>query len=122
MHYDAFAAEEERYLGQAAFSQANIWAREAGRIRSLDNPKLGPATCARPRADIVSWRTSARDHDWTVPVKELLSLSVTSGSDRQLVLNLVDIYSDNPKQGKMAGYELIVAAKIFRGRYRESTL
>jgi putative CocE/NonD family hydrolase len=45
----------------------------------------------------------------------------TSGTDADWVVKLIDVYPDEmPRHDTLAGYELMVAADIFRGRYRES--
>src|SRR5262245_55904554 len=45
----------------------------------------------------------------------------TSGSDSDWVVKLIDVYPDEVAgQEEMGGYQLMVAADIFRGRYRES--
>jgi putative CocE/NonD family hydrolase len=45
----------------------------------------------------------------------------TSGTDADWVVKLIDVYPDEVAgQPEMGGYELMVAADIFRGRYRES--
>jgi putative CocE/NonD family hydrolase len=45
----------------------------------------------------------------------------TSGTDSDWIVKLIDVYPDQvPLQPAMGGYELMVAADIFRGRYRES--
>jgi len=45
----------------------------------------------------------------------------TSGTDSDWVVKLIDLYPDEvPSQPWMGGYQLMVAADIFRGRYRES--
>ena len=53
------------------------------------------------------------------PVAHLVAS--TSGTDSDWVVKLIDVYpaqvADDPKMG---GYELMVSADIFRGRYRES--
>jgi hypothetical protein len=45
----------------------------------------------------------------------------TSGTDSDWVVKVIDVYSDQvaPQTG-MGGYQLMVAADVFRGRYRES--
>ena len=46
---------------------------------------------------------------------------VTSGTDSDLVVKLIDVYPDEvADQPNMGGYQLMIAADIFRGRYRES--
>ena len=53
------------------------------------------------------------------PVAHLMAS--TSGSDSDWVVKLIDVYPDEvASDPKMGGYELMVAADIFRGRYRES--
>jgi putative CocE/NonD family hydrolase len=45
----------------------------------------------------------------------------TSGSDADWVVKLIDVYPDEVAgDAAMGGYQLMVAADIFRGRYRES--
>jgi putative CocE/NonD family hydrolase len=45
----------------------------------------------------------------------------TSGTDSDWVVKLIDVYPDEvPGEANMGGYQLMVAADIFRGRYRES--
>jgi len=45
----------------------------------------------------------------------------TSGTDSDWVVKLIDVYPDEvAAQPELGGYQLMVAADIFRGRYRES--
>jgi putative CocE/NonD family hydrolase len=45
----------------------------------------------------------------------------TSGTDSDWVVKVIDVYPDEvASQPAMGGYQLMVAADIFRGRYRES--
>jgi uncharacterized protein len=45
----------------------------------------------------------------------------TSGTDSDWVVKLIDLYPDEVgAQEEMGGYELMISADIFRGRYRES--
>ena len=45
----------------------------------------------------------------------------TSGTDSDWVVKVVDVYPDEVgMQPSMGGYQLMVSADIFRGRYRES--
>ncbi len=47
-------------------------------------------------------------------------LASTSGTDSDWVVKLIDVYPDEVAgQPKMGGYQLMVSADIFRGRYRE---
>ena len=53
------------------------------------------------------------------PVANLMAS--TSGTDSDWVVKLIDVYPDEVAgQEEMGGYELMVSADIFRGRYRES--
>ena len=45
----------------------------------------------------------------------------TSGTDSDWVVKLIDVYPDEvAAQPEMGGYQLMISADIFRGRYRES--
>jgi uncharacterized protein len=45
----------------------------------------------------------------------------TSGTDSDWVVKVIDVYPDEvAAQPAMGGYELMISADIFRGRYRES--
>jgi len=53
------------------------------------------------------------------PVANLIAS--TSGTDSDWVVKVIDVYPDEVAgDAKMGGYQLMVAADIFRGRYRES--
>ena len=53
------------------------------------------------------------------PVANLVAS--TSGTDSDWVVKLIDVYPDEvARQPAMGGYQLMVSADIFRGRYRES--
>ncbi|MCL4705737.1 CocE/NonD family hydrolase [bacterium] len=48
-------------------------------------------------------------------------IASTSGTDADWVVKLIDVYPDEVAgQPEMGGYQLMVSADIFRGRYRES--
>jgi putative CocE/NonD family hydrolase len=45
----------------------------------------------------------------------------TTGTDADWVVKLIDVYPDEvATQPELGGYQLMIAADIFRGRYRES--
>jgi putative CocE/NonD family hydrolase len=53
------------------------------------------------------------------PVANLVAS--TSGTDSDWVVKLIDVYPDEVAgQAAMGGYQLMISADIFRGRYRES--
>ena len=62
----------------------------------------------------------------TAPVKisgqPIVNLTAsTSGTDADWVVKVIDVYPDEVAgQPAMGGYQLMVSADIFRGRYRES--
>jgi len=45
--------------------------------------------------------------------------AATTGTDADWVVKLIDVYPDDAPGG-MAGYQLMIADEIFRGRYRRS--
>ena len=48
-------------------------------------------------------------------------IASTTGTDSDWVVKLIDIYPDEvARQPEMGGYQLMISADIFRGRYRES--
>jgi len=48
-------------------------------------------------------------------------IASTSGTDSDWVVKLIDLYPDEvARQPELGGYQLMVSADIFRGRYRES--
>ena len=48
-------------------------------------------------------------------------IASTSGTDSDWVVKLIDVYPDEvAQQPEMGGYQLMISADIFRGRYRES--
>ena len=74
------------------------------------------------RPDVVSWQTDTLDRDLTVSgnIAALLFAS-TDHSDADWVVKLIDVYpAGYPRDTVMAGYQLMVAADILRGRFRES--
>ena len=53
------------------------------------------------------------------PIANLIAS--TSGTDSDWVVKLIDVYPDEvAPQPEMGGYQLMISADIFRGRYRES--
>jgi uncharacterized protein len=74
------------------------------------------------RPDVAGWTGQTLAEPLTVrgPVTVHL-VAETTGTDADWVVKLIDMYPDEdvPPYG-MSGYELMVSADIFRGRYRES--
>jgi putative CocE/NonD family hydrolase len=77
---------------------------------------------ASGRTDVLSYTTDVL----TAPVKisgEPVAhlLASTSGTDADWVVKVIDLYPDQvAAQPEMGGYQLMISADIFRGRYRES--
>ena len=77
---------------------------------------------ASGRPDVLAFTSDAL----TTPVKisgEPVAnlIASTSGTDSDWVVKLIDVYPDEVAgDPSMGGYQLMVAADIFRGRYRES--
>ena len=72
------------------------------------------------RPDVVTWVSEPLTEPMTVrgPVTAKL-LAETTGTDADWVVKLIDVYPDDYGSFKMSGYQLMVSADIFRGRYRE---
>jgi putative CocE/NonD family hydrolase len=74
------------------------------------------------RPDVATWVGDPLAEPLTVrgPVGVKL-FAETTGTDADWVVKLIDVYSDDdPTAFEMSGFELMVSADIFRGRYRES--
>jgi len=74
------------------------------------------------REDVVSFVTDTLTAPVKISGQPLANLiASTSGTDSDWVVKLIDLYPDEVgAQPEMGGYQLMVAADIFRGRYRES--
>jgi putative CocE/NonD family hydrolase len=77
---------------------------------------------ASGRPDVLAFTTDVLEAPIAVRGEPVVNLvASTSGTDSDWVVKLIDVYpaqvADNPALG---GYQLMVAADIFRGRYRES--
>jgi putative CocE/NonD family hydrolase len=77
---------------------------------------------ASGRPDVVSFATDVLKERLKIsgqPVANLIAS--TTGTDSDWVVKLIDVYPDEVAgQPAMGGYQLMVSADIFRGRYRES--
>src|SRR5207249_512088 len=72
------------------------------------------------RADVVSWQSDPLGEDLTIAGAIAAHLfAATSGTDSDWIVKLIDVYpQQSPQDWKMAGYQLMVANDVFRGRYR----
>jgi putative CocE/NonD family hydrolase len=74
------------------------------------------------RPDVISFVTDTLTAPVKISGQAVANLiASTSGTDSDWVVKLIDLYPDEVgAQPEMGGYQLMVAADIFRGRYRES--
>ena len=77
------------------------------------------------RKDVATFTLPALDHDLTIAGDVTADLfASTTGSDADWVVKLIDVYPpaspDLAAPGSDAGYQLMVADEIFRGRYLHS--
>lgn len=74
------------------------------------------------RPDVASWSTDPLAED--VKIAGALAAQLfasTTGTDSDWVVKLIDVYPDSyPENPALAGYQLMIASEILRGRYRES--
>jgi putative CocE/NonD family hydrolase len=74
------------------------------------------------RTDVLSFSTPVLATPLKISGEPIANLvAATSGTDGDFVVKLIDVYPDEVgRDPKMGGYQLMVAADIFRGRYRNS--
>ena len=74
------------------------------------------------RPDVLVYTTAVLKNPVRIAGQPVVHLTAaTSGTDADRVVKLIDVYPDAMTQYEpMAGYQLMIAADIFRGRYRES--
>lgn len=74
------------------------------------------------RTDVLTYVTEPLTEAVTVKGEVIAQLvASTSGTDSDWVVKLIDVYPDEyALQPELGGYELMISADIFRGRYRES--
>jgi putative CocE/NonD family hydrolase len=74
------------------------------------------------RTDVLSFSTPVLAAPLKISGEPIANLvAATSGTDGDFVVKLIDVYPDEVgREPKMGGYQLMVAADIFRGRYRNS--
>jgi len=73
------------------------------------------------RPDVATWISEPLLEQITVRGPVVANLfAETTGSDADWVVKLIDVYPDDYPDLEMSGYELMISADIFRGRYREN--
>ncbi len=77
---------------------------------------------ASGRPDVLAFTTDALTAPVKISGQPVANLvASTSGTDSDWVVKVIDVYPDEVAgQPEMGGYQLMVSADIFRGRYRES--
>ena len=76
---------------------------------------------AASRPDVLVFETAPLEQPLRVAGQPFAKLyASTSGSDADWVVKLIDVWPDEvPQNVKLGGYQQMIAADIFRGRYRE---
>jgi hypothetical protein len=73
------------------------------------------------RPDVVTWISEPLKEPLTIRGPVLVHLiAETTGTDADWVVKLIDEYPAIDADPEMSGYELMISADIFRGRYRQS--
>ncbi len=74
------------------------------------------------RPDVVAFTSDVLKAPMKISGQPIANLiASTSGTDSDWVVKVIDVYPDEVAgQAEMGGYQLMVSADIFRGRYRES--
>lgn len=73
------------------------------------------------RPDVLSYETEPLQEDVILTGHVFAKLfASTTGSDCDWIVKLIDVYPDDYSESSMAGYQLMVANDVFRGRFRES--
>jgi putative CocE/NonD family hydrolase len=83
---------------------------------------------ASRRPDVITFETDTLAEDMVLAGEIMAKLKVSmTGTDADFVVKLIDVYPDdhpnyehNPKNIVMAGYQQLVRAEVFRGRFRNS--
>jgi putative CocE/NonD family hydrolase len=77
---------------------------------------------ASGRTDVLTFESEVLKEPLKISGQAVANLvASTSGTDSDWVVKLIDVYPDEVVgQPGMGGYQLMIAADIFRGRYRES--
>jgi len=77
---------------------------------------------ASGRTDVLAFVSDVLTSPLKISGEPLVNLvAATSGTDSDWVVKLIDVYPDEVgSQPELGGYQLMVSADIFRGRYRES--
>jgi uncharacterized protein len=74
------------------------------------------------RTDVATFTSAVLTQPVKIAGQPMVTLvASTSGTDSDWVVKVIDVYPDQvARQANMGGYQLMISADIFRGRYRES--
>jgi putative CocE/NonD family hydrolase len=74
------------------------------------------------RPDVISFVSETLTSGLTIAGQPMVNLvASTSGTDSDWIVKVIDLYPDEvASDANMGGFQLMVSADIFRGRYRES--
>ncbi len=73
------------------------------------------------RKDVAVWKLPVLKKDLVLTGEVFADIyAATTGTDNDLVVKLIDQYPDGDSDVKMRGYQLLINAEIFRGRYLAS--
>jgi uncharacterized protein len=77
---------------------------------------------AASRPDVLSFSTAVLQQPLKISGEAVANIvASTTGTDGDFVVKLIDVYPDEVgREPRMGGYQLMIAADILRGRYRES--
>jgi putative CocE/NonD family hydrolase len=83
---------------------------------------VGDQREASGRLDVLAFESEVLSAPVKIAGRPIAHLvASTSGSDSDWVVKLIDVYPDEvARQAELGGYQLMISADIFRGRYRES--
>jgi putative CocE/NonD family hydrolase len=73
------------------------------------------------RPDVLSYETEPLTQELTIAGDLVAHLfAATTGTDSDWIVKLIDVYPEKyPKDANLAGYQLMVAAEVLRGRFRK---
>jgi len=74
------------------------------------------------RPDVLVWRTDPLDRDLSIAGSVISRfVASTTASDADWIVKLIDVYPDQvASEPAMGGFELMIAADVLRGRFRDS--
>jgi len=93
------------------FGQGSSWSRWL-----MDDQRF-----LKDRNDVLSWQTAPLSDDVVISGEIAAHLfASTTGSDADWAVKLIDVYPETTSDSTLAGYQLMVANDILRGRFRKS--